>query len=583
MNPGTIKKLLSILEKPFKKKALLLQVLLLIGVLFESLGLGMLIPLVTIMTDVKTADHNFVVRFVKGIAGDVTNQQLIFIVLSVFSGFYIVKTFFLSFLIWRQTEFTLGLSRNISTRMYKGYLYQPYVFFLDKNSAMLMRNILSEVGSVTGYVQSIMYLQTEISVLFGIIVTLFIVEPLGALVVFVFIGSVSFFLFFFSKKKLILWGKQRLHNDGVRSKNVLQGLVGVSELKLFNKENYFINKYDIETKMSYLAQRKSQFVQQVQRYYLELILMISFMLLSAAVIVQGRMISSILPSMSLFLLASLRMLPSANRIISSLQVMRVSKPSVEMVCEELLTFQRDNEVESFITDESIKMSESIYFKNLTYSYPLSELKSLDAIDFEIKKGEVVGIIGQSGSGKTTLVNILTGLLKPTSGEVFVDGIDITGKMVNFRKNIGYVPQNIFLIDDSLKRNIAFGLEEEDIDLAKLDEVINAAQLDEVVENLPEGVNSIIGERGIKLSGGQRQRIGIARALYHKPSILILDEGTSALDNETEQYIINAVAKLKGKLTIVLVAHRYSTLHFCDVVYKMQRGQIIGKGKLEELI
>lgn len=583
MNTGTIKKLLSILEKNFRNKALVLQVLLLIGVLFESIGLGMLIPLVTIITDVKAADQHVFVHFIKGFVGNISNQQLVFIVLGIFTLFYCIKTLFLSYLTWRQTEFTLGLSRNISTRLYRGYLFQPYVFFLDKNSALLMRNILSEVGSITGYVQAIMYLQTEISVLFGITVTLFLIEPFGASVVFLFVGSISYLLFFISKKKLVSWGKQRMNYDGIRSKNVLQGLHGLSELKLFQKENYFINKFDADTKLSFGAQRKSQFMQQIQRYYLELVLMISVMLLAGAVIAQGRMINDILPSLSLFLFAALRMLPSANRIISSLQAMRVSRPSVDMLYEELMLCQKENETEVLPSDTPVRMNRFIGFYQLSYSYPSSGHKSLDDINLEIMAGSVVGIIGQSGSGKTTLVNILTGLLKPGSGKVVVDDIDITSRMVDFRKQIGYVPQNIFLIDDSLKRNIAFGLDDADIDLAKLNDVINAAQLDEVVANLPEGIDALIGERGVKLSGGQRQRIGIARALYNNPSILILDEGTSALDNETEQYIMDSVAKLKGKLTIILVAHRYTTLHFCDIVYKMQNGRIIGKGKLEELV
>jgi ABC-type multidrug transport system fused ATPase/permease subunit len=583
MNTGTIRKLLSIFEKTFKEKALMLQGLLLIGVLFESVGLGMLIPLVTIITDVNAADQNVFVHFIKRFTGNVSNQQLVFIVLGIFTFFYCVKTLFLSYMIWRQTEFTLGLSRNISTRLYKGYLFQPYVFFLDKNSALLMRNVLSEVGSITGYVQAIMYLQTEISVLFGITVTLFLIEPFGASVVFAFVGTVSYLLFFFSKKKLVIWGKQRLYFDGIRSKNVLQGLHGLSELKLFHKENYFVNNFDLDTKQSFAAQRKSQFMQQVQRYYLELVLIVSVMLLSGAVIAQGRTISAILPSLSLFLFAALRMLPSANRIISSLQAMRVSRPSVEMLYEELMLCQRENEKELLPTDSIVTMNQSICFDQVSYSYPSSSLKSLESIDLQIRSGSVVGIIGQSGAGKTTLVNILTGLLKPTAGKILVDDMDITEHMVDFRKQIGYVPQSVFLIDDSLKRNIAFGLDDADIDLSRVHDAIHAAQLDEVVANLPQGIDSLIGERGVKLSGGQKQRIGIARALYNKPSILILDEGTSALDSETEQYIMSSVAKLKGKLTIILVAHRYSTLHFCDIVYKMQGGRIIGKGKLEELV
>ncbi|MEO8171651.1 MAG: ATP-binding cassette domain-containing protein, partial [Sediminibacterium sp.] len=331
----------------------------------------------------------------------------------------------------------------------------------------------------------------------------------------------------------------------------------------------------------YDSQRRVQFIQQVQRFYLELVLITSIVLIALVVILQGKEIASILPSLSLFLFASLRLLPSSNRVISNLQTMRFTKPGVNLVYDEFKGFQPEAQVADAPQIHTIQSLISI--QSLDYTYPSGTKKALDDINLTIQVGSVVGIIGQSGSGKTTLVNILTGLLKPTSGIILIDDQDVTHSINELQKFIGYVPQYIFLIDDTLKRNIAFGIPDEEIDEARLLHVIEAAQLNLVVDQLSEGVDSIVGERGIKLSGGQKQRIGIARALYNNPAILILDEGTSALDTETENYIMESVAYLKGKLTIILVAHRYSTLHFCDIVYKMQNGMIINKGKLEELV
>lgn len=583
MNLATIQKLLSILESPFKKKALGLQVYLVIGVVFESIGLGMVIPLVAVITDDGASDKNMFIRAIKNITGNISNASLIFIVLACFVLFYVLKTIFLSFLVWKQSEFTQGLSRSISTRLYRGYLFQPYSFFMDKNSGVLMKNVVAEISSFTAFVQSVMFLQTEISVLAGIVVTLLILEPVGAVIVFCFVGGISYILFAFSKKRISSWGKERQLYDGLRSKSLLQGLSGISELKLFHKENYFLRKYDGFNQSFYESQRKVQFIQQVQRYYIELVLIVSIALLALVVIIQGRSIALILPSLSLFLFASLRLLPSANRIIANLQTMRFTKPGLDLVYDEFRLFRSETENTPPGSSTVEKIHSGISLQDINFTYPAASQKALDAINLDIRIGSVVGIIGQSGSGKTTLVNILTGLLKPSSGKIWVDDRDITGSIHELQKFIGYVPQNIFLIDDTLKRNIAFGIADEAIDGARLASVIEAAQLSQVVDQLPEGVDSIVGERGIKLSGGQRQRIGIARALYNQPELLILDEGTSALDTETENYIMESVAHLKGKLTIILVAHRYSTLHFCDIVYKMQSGIIVNKGRLEELV
>lgn len=584
MDLATIKKLLAILEGPFKRKALFLQVYLVIGVLFESVGLGLIIPLVAVITDAQKSNDNFFIRAIKNVTGEISNSKLVFIVLGCFVIFYVIKTIFLSFLVWKQTEFTQSLSRNVSTRLYRGYLFQPYTFFLDKNSGVLIKNVVSEISSLNGFLQALMQMQTEISVLVGIVATLFYLQPLGAIIVFGFVGSVSYMLFSSSKKKVTVWGKERQRYDASRSKNLSQGLSGVPELKLFHKENYFTELYDHANKFFYKAQQRVQYVQQAQRFYLELVLIISIVLIALTVILQGRSMSMILPTLSVFLFASLRLLPSANRVISNLQSMRFTKPGVDLVYDEFNTFNANKKPGNDTSKRKIdSVKESIRLKNIDFTYPGVEYKALDSINLDIAAGSVVGIIGQSGSGKTTLVNIMTGLLEPSSGQILVDAVDVTDSIGELQKFIGYVPQTIFLLDDTLKRNIAFGIPVEEINDQKLQQVIEAAQLEGVVNNLPEGVDTMVGERGVKLSGGQRQRIGIARALYNDPAILILDEGTSALDTETENYIMESVALLKGKLTIIIIAHRYTTLHFCDIVYKIQNGKMVSKGKLEELI
>jgi ABC-type multidrug transport system fused ATPase/permease subunit len=576
------KKLFAILEQPFKSRVYMLQFYLLIGLLFESAGLGMVIPLVNIITDSGSPRNRAITGFIRKFTGDIAAAQMVLVALVVFVAFYILKTVFLSFLVWKQSAFTQGLSRNVSNRLFAGYINRPYIFFLDANSGVLMKNIISEVNSFTAYVQSLMFVQTELSVLLGIVITLLLLEPVGALIVFAFVGGISYLLVRVSKRQVSSWGKNRMQYDGLRSRSLLQGLTGVMELKLFQKESFFLDQYRRFNKGFYDSQRKVQFVSQVQRYFLECVIIVGIVVLCIAVMAQGQPITRILPSLSLFMFASLRLLPSANRIISNLQTLRFTQPGVELVYEEFKSFPA-REMQQSLTPGVYTIQEAVRLDQVSFSYPAAPQRSLENITLALKTGSVTGIIGPSGSGKTTLVNILAGLLQPTEGRIWLDNKDITSSIHELQRYIGYVPQTVFLIDDSLKRNIAFGIEDSAIDTGRLQQVIAAAQLEQVVAGMAEGVDTVIGERGIRLSGGQRQRIGIARALYNRPQILILDEGTNALDSETENDIMESVAGLKGKLIILLIAHRHSTLHICDIVYKMQDGRIVSKGKLEELV
>jgi ABC-type multidrug transport system fused ATPase/permease subunit len=453
MQQGALRKLLFILESPFKKKAAILQVYLVIGVMFESVGLGLVIPLVQVIMDPKGSEQGLFIRSIKTVTGDIGTQQLVLAVLVCFVLFYVIKTIFLSFMVLKQSEFTQGLSRNVSTRLYKGYLFQPYTFFLDKNSGVLMKNIMSEISSFTAYVQAVMYLQTELSVLVGIVATLLYLQPVGAMIIFTFVGGVSYLLFTFSKKKVSVWGKQRQQYDASRSKNLSQGLTGISELKLFHKENFFLNKFDTFNKFFYGAQRHVQFIQQVQRFYLELVLIISIVLIALVVILQGKSISTILPSLSVFLFASLRLLPSANRVIANLQTMRFTKPGIDLVYAEFKTFESENLHIPTGEPEIEKIKSVISLQHLSFTYPSATGKALDDINLDIPVGSVTGIIGQSGSGKTTLVNILNGAAQSIIRENHLSMMhDVTDIQVyELQKFIGYVPQHIFLIDDTLTK------------------------------------------------------------------------------------------------------------------------------------
>ncbi|MES2003005.1 MAG: ABC transporter ATP-binding protein [Bacteroidota bacterium] len=571
MKRALLKQLFSVLEPYFRKQAFMLQCFLLIGVLFESVGLGMIVPLIKIVTDTSLASQSGPSRWIPELFGNVSANQKLWIVIVFFILFYIVKTIFISLLVWKQSSFIQGLSQNISTRLYRRYLFQPYAFFIENNTAILMKQVVSEVHSFTGFVQSFLFLQTELAVLLGIVVTLLVLEPVSALLIFCFVGGVSYLLFYFSRKKISAWGKDRQQYDGLRSKTVLQGLSGVTEVKLYHREDRFTDVFDGYNKVFYGSQKRIQFLSLVQRPYLELVMISSMVLLVFALTMQGRTLQLLLPSLGLFLFASLRLLPSANRIIGSLQTMRFTEPAVTLICDEL----GQEEPIAFPDNlyQKIEIKKSLRLTDINYHYPNSTQNILKGINLVIPLGTVVGITGHNGSGKTTLINILTGLLEPSSGQVWADEIDTTRNIRALQKQIGYVPQHIFLTDDTLKANIAFGLEEEEIDPEKLATAIATACLQEVIDQLPMGINTEVGERGIKLSGGQKQRVGIARALYQQPQILVLDEGTSSQDGMAENGLMESILRLKKMVTVVMVTHSTAMLGLCDRVYVMENGKI----------
>ena len=375
-------------------------------------------------------------------------------------------------------------------------------------------------------------------------------------------------------------GEIRQHHDGLRLLHLQQALGGSKDVKLLGRDAEFINRYKIHTNARVGAVQLSGTMQQLPRLWLELIAIGAFALLVITILVQGGGIGEIIPKMGLFAVAAFRLIPSINRILAATQTLKYCSPVIDVLQKEL-ELPYDNEIKSVATSESFK--NNLELKNISYTYPSSITPTIKNISLTIKQGTSVGLIGKSGSGKSTLIDILLGLLTPNSGVIAADGIDIEQNMRGWQNQIGYVPQSIYLTDDSLRKNIAFGLPAEEIDEEAVRKAISAAQLTEFVDLLPEGLDTIVGERGVRLSGGQRQRIGIARALYHNPTVLVLDEATSALDTATEKGVMEAVNALQGSKTIIIVAHRLSTIEKCDDVYNLLNGTIESHGRAEVIL
>ena len=383
---------------------------------------------------------------------------------------------------------------------------------------------------------------------------------------------------FSTRKRIHKWGIAKKIELRLVLKHLQQGLGGVKEVKIMGREQLFIEEHKRSVDASMEVERRFMMLQVIPRLWLELLAIVGLVVLVMAMISSGDSVSEVLPVLGLFAATSFRIIPSINRILASVQTLGYSKPIIQSVYDDLqLSFLETPELGT-----KICFSKTVCFQNVNFKYSNAIGNANENLSFCIGKGEAIGIIGHSGAGKSTLVDILLGLLQPTSGSVLVDGIDIQNNLRSWQDHIGYVPQTIYLVDDTVSRNIAFGLPGDMIDHDAVARSIKAAQLDEFVSSLSDGLNTIVGERGVRLSGGQRQRIGIARALYNDPDILVLDEATSSLDTETEQGVMDAVKQLLGTKTIVIIAHRTTTVSYCTKVYKMDNAQIVGSGLPSEM-
>jgi len=413
-----------------------------------------------------------------------------------------------------------------------------------------------------------MVLMTETLVLVGLVVLLIGFEPVGALSVMLLGGGVGAAFYRLTKNRIRSWGEDRQVHEGLRIQYLQEGLGGAKEVKLLGRESYFLERYALHNAASARTGELQTTLQSIPRLMLEFLAVFS---LAAVVLVaqaSGRTSAELVPVFGLFSVAAFRLIPLANRILVSVQSLRFSLPVLDILTRELDTCGAPvNQAE----EKKLSFQDRLLIQDIFFSYPKATQPTLRGIDVTILKGQTVGVVGESGAGKSTLVNLILGLLAPSSGQFTVDGQAVQAHLRGWQKNIGYVPQHIYLTDDSLRRNIAFGENDSDINEAALIRAVQAARLNEFVGSLPEGLNSQVGEGGIRLSGGQRQRVGIARALYSAPQVLVLDEATSALDHDTEQGVMEAVSALHGAITILIVAHRLSTVAGCDVVYRLRDG------------
>lgn len=572
-----LKKLNLLLDGKQKRTMLWLTVLMVVGAALQTAGVSMILPVVSLVMDKEALYEEGILHDLFLLVGGGSELRFTILVMLALILVFVIKNTFLYFQQKATLAFVYTNQFRTSERMMKNYLRRGYEFYLNADTAVVQRSITSDVNNMYALILALLTLMSDAIVFVFLVIFCLLQDPIMT----VLIAGVLLLLLFLIKVVL----KPILRKSGEDNQNYYSGLfkwisqtvMGIKEVKITCKEQYFVSQY-VKCGKGYVeAVQKYSLYNQVPKLLIETICVICMMGYMMYMILRGVSSEEMLTTLTAFAAAALVLLPCVNRINNQINNISYFEPFFMGVSDNLQDEISNEKVDmTFATDNDEKMSleKQIEMKNIVYAYPNTEKLIFDDADLTIPIGKSVGIVGMSGAGKSTVVDILLGLLEVRSGEILADGKNVKENYRAWLKNIGYIPQMIFMLDDTIRNNVAFGVPEDQIDEERVWEVLKEAQLDEFIRTLPDGLNTGIGERGIRLSGGQRQRIGIARALYNNPEVLILDEATSALDNDTEAAIMESINRLHGKKTLVIIAHRLQTIEKCDIVYRVENGKAV---------
>ena len=583
-----LSQLIYVFDRKDKSKILLILFLFFVGGCLEVMGIGIILPYLALLLKPESFENYSLLeklylmfidhRLIEGLDG------FYLILTAMIILFYWLKNLFFIFSLRFQIRFNYKVYIGLSSSLLSYYLKESYLNHINRNTSEIIKNINQQTFDlVQAFLFPLLALISELMIVALLLGFLILINPLSSLYVFTLLGLAVTAIFMYVRRRLYSAGEVISTSRTEANKQVLQGLGSFKTTKILSKEEFFIRKFNSSISDMTTARQYYELSQSLPRFFLETAIVTVMLSLAILMLWSGQPTKELILTLSIFGMSGMRLLPSMNRILNSLSSTRYSQGIVRSLMKDLLAAN----LEDYREGGSDSIQSAMGFKTLElnsvhFSYTGTE-QTIKDLSLKISANQSIGIVGHSGSGKSTLIDMMLGLLDPDAGEIKVNEKSLKEVREPWQQSVGYIPQDIYLSDDSIKANIAFGIAEENVDEVQLTMVIKTAQLEELVSTLKEGINTVIGERGVKLSGGQRQRIGIARALYHNPQVLVMDEATAALDNVTERDFMQAINQLKGRKTLIMIAHRITTVKNCDIIYVMDKGKVVEEGSYHELI
>lgn len=581
MHYRTISALWTLLSREHKRRMWFVAFLMLLSGLVELFAVAAVPGFIMALSQASTIlrSHKLHVIFEKL---NIYNENQLAITAGIaLIAMFILRGMIFLFVIWRQSSIIADVSQNLSSRLFEKYLKSDYILFTSKNTSQYTSVIFNEISRATSsYLLPILVILMNVAVIISLVTLVLIVDPWSALGVGAITAAVAYIFVRSSRRRVRYHGGELSTRGRLLQQAMNEGLGSFKHIRMRGQEAFILQNFNAQASYRRISMRALFFNGSLPKPIFETVAVVALVSLAFAMILQGRLLVNIVPTLALIGAIAIRMLPTLNHLTQMLGELNANESAANAVINDFRTFQDMSNQED---DDSIVMSGDITLENVSFRYPSQNVDALKNVSIEVPEGSSVAFVGPTGSGKSTLADLILGLIRPASGAVKVGGVEILSHLGSWQKQIGYIPQAIYLTDASIRRNIALGIADEDVDDEALNRAIQIAQLSDLVASSPEGVHTRVGEQGVKLSGGQKQRIGIARALYHDPHVLVLDEATAALDNSTERKLMTAIEGAKMGRTVIMIAHRLSTIRNCNRIYFLKSGEITGFGSYNEMI
>jgi len=578
-----IRQLWYILNRRERSNGALLLCGMALGAMFEAVSIGLLIPFIAVLKEPELVDKAPAARSVLSFLNIHEPQEMLIAIGLGLVGVFVIKSGYLVLLYRWLFRYVFEKHVNLARQLLTGYLNVPYTFHLQRNSSEMIKVTTETIQRfTTGFLVSLLIVLGELLVVVALIIVLMLIEPLATFGAVLVLGIPTTLIYRSMQRRLAASGRLAERSMGSMIQWTEQAIGGIKETLVVGRALFFIDHQGYHAQRFADSWRSVMLLSSIPRLVVDTLAVSAMVAIALVILMRGQDMQSLLLVLGMFAVAAIRLMPSTSRIASGLAQLRFLYATTEVVYNELRAIERARPAPTRAPSLPLPFERSIVLEHLSYRYPSMPQRAIEDVSLEIPRGHWIGLIGPTGAGKTTLVDLMLGLFVPTAGRILVDGYDLQDHVVAWQRNIGYVPQDVYLMDDTVRRNVAFGLPDHEIDDDLVWRVLRAAEVDNLVRSLPGGLDAIVGERGDRLSGGERQRLGIARALYHDPQVLVVDEGTANLDNETEAEIVRTLAGLRGEKTIIVVAHRLPLVRNCDCVYLLEHGRVRNSGAYSDL-